>query len=232
MKKILAFQWFDCKDSARRAELKECIQHNLSLDFDEFIIFNDSTIPEFTGEKIRNIESNTRLTFKDWVMLLNDSSNHGSLICLTNTDIKLDPNLPSKCSQMSQNQLIALSRYEKNGELSPNPWATQDTWVAISQPIHNSIIYQSGIPLGVPGCENRLADLFFNIGFEVINPSLDIFNKHIQKIDSIHQLKDKVSGIYLMIPTSHFQTAGSYPPPMPMYFVSSMNKAFQIGAPF
>lgn len=232
MKKILVFQWFDCKDEARRKEFVECINHNLSLDFDQFIILNDSTPPMFLGDKIQNIQTNSRMTFLDWVTILNDPSNFGSAICLTNTDIKLDPSMPSKCSAIGQNQLVALSRYEKNGELAASPWATQDTWIAISQPIHKSIVYQSGIPLGVPGCENRIAELFFNVGFEVINPCLDILNMHIQQIDSIHELKNKVGGIYLVIPPSNIQQPGTYPPPMPMYFVSFMDKVFKIGEPF
>lgn len=232
MKKILVFQWFDCKDEARRKELLECIHHNLSLAFDEFIILNDSTPALFTGEKIQNIQTTKRMTFQDWVAILNDPKNHGAVVCLTNTDIKLDPSLPSKCDFIQQNQLIALSRYEKNGELAPNPWVTQDTWAAISQPIHNSVVHQSGIPLGVPGCENRIAELFFNVGFEVINPCLDILNMHIQSVDSVHELQNKVAGTYLAIPPSNLQAQGGYPPAMPMYFVLNMNKMFQIGDPF
>ena len=55
MKKILMLQWFNCKDDIRRQELTDCIRHNLSIGFDEVVIFNDSVEPIFHDKNVKNI---------------------------------------------------------------------------------------------------------------------------------------------------------------------------------
>jgi hypothetical protein len=199
-KKILIFQWFDCKNDDRKKELEECALHNISMGFDEVIIYNDSVEPIFFGEQIKNIATNRRITYRDYIDFLNLQENYGSFVVLTNTDIKIDKELLGLSALMQPIDFISLSRYEINGELASSPAFTQDTWAMLSQPIHQSIIHQSSIPLGMPGCENRFSEIIFNVGYRVFNPCLDIKNQHIQKIPSVHKLENKIYGAILTIP--------------------------------
>lgn len=200
MKKILIFQYFNCDSQSRAAELKDCILHNISLEFDEIIIFNDTVEPAFFQKNIKNIKSGRRITYRDYVDILGDKNNFGSLVVLTNTDIKLDKKVLTLGDIIEPIDFIALSRYEDNGLISPNPAVTQDTWAMISQPMPPTILYQSGIPLGMPGCENRFSEIIFSAGHRVFNPSIDIKNQHVQAIPSVHKFEEKMFGAILLIP--------------------------------
>lgn len=107
------FQWFDCKDIVRKQELTDCINHNLAIGLDEVIIYNDSVDPIFHGQNIKNVSTHSRITYSDYINVVKDPSNYGSLVVLTNTDIKLDKDILSLDSLIKEKTLIALSRYEK-----------------------------------------------------------------------------------------------------------------------
>ena len=205
MKSILIFQWFNPTNKLRKDELIECIEHNLKIGFDEIIIFNDSIEPQFHGKNIINININRRIKFSDYVEIINQPEKFGAFVVLTNTDIKIDPNIFSLKNILSTKEIAVITRYQSNGQLADNPHCTQDVWVAISQPIHKSVIHQSQIPLGVPGCELRFAEIIFNSGFNVCNPSLSIKNIHIHSENSIHLDANRIYGAYLFTPACHIE---------------------------
>jgi hypothetical protein len=204
MKTILLFQWFACTDSARKRELQECIEHNLELGFDEIIIFNDSVPPQYFNSSgrgnVKNIQKNSRITYRDYIRVVNDDGNYGSIVVLTNTDIKLDHKILSIDSVMQDNDFLCFSRYEAEGQLAKDPWCTQDAWAMISSPVHNSIIFQSEIPLGMPGCEIRFAEVMFGAGYSIYNPALDVRNLHFHSNPNVHSDKDRLYGAYVFTP--------------------------------
>lgn len=229
MKKILVFQRFDCKDSVRRAELIQCIEHNLQLGFDRVIIFNDSVEAEFGGDGVINIETDRRLTYRDFIDIANDPTNFGSMVCLTNTDIKLDRNILDVSRILQPKLLLSMTRYEANGQLAELPWCTQDTWVILSQPMPDSVLFQSSIPLGMPGCENRFSELFFSAGFRVFNPCLDIKNVHVQSTRSVHRDENKLFGAYLFVPSCTIGDVGKIEFfPTPVYLTRYSDRPFRI----
>lgn len=200
MKRIFVTQWFDCKNSERNKELVECMNHNLSLPFDEVIIFNDNLSPQFFGEKIANFEMSGRLTYRDFLKIVSDPKNYGSMIVFSNTDIKLDDKLFTIDDILQNKMLFCLSRYEADGKLADNPYWTQDTWIVMAQAIPNSILYNSDIPIGTPGCELRFAEIMFNAGFSVFNPCLDLKNFHVHSNPVAHRNEDRNYGAYLFTP--------------------------------
>lgn len=203
MKTILLFQRFDCANAVRKSELEQCILHNLKIGFDKVTIWNDSVDPIFVGENVHNIRANRRMTYRDYIDVLDAEENYGSLIVLTNTDIMLDSNLLTISSVIQKNFFLCFARYETSGqalELPKMPWCTHDTWAMVSQPVHNSIKFQSLIPLGMPGCELRFAEVIFNMGYAVFNPCLDIKNVHLHSEISPHDHKNRIYGAYLFTP--------------------------------
>ena len=199
-KKILIFQWFNCKDETRKKELIECINHNLNIGFDEVIIHNDSVESTFHGKNIKNISTNNRITYRDYIKVVNDPNNYGALVIFTNSDIKLDQKILILEESINEGTLICLSRYENNGLLTESPWCSQDVWVMLSQPIHMSVISQCDIPLGLPGCEIRFSEIIFNTGFVVFNPCLDIKNIHVHSNQNPHLDENRMYGAYLFTP--------------------------------
>jgi hypothetical protein len=231
MKKILIFQWFDCKDEPRKQELVECINHNLKLGFDEVIIFNDSVESTFHDINVKNIYTNRRISYRDFINVVKDPSNYGSLVILTNTDINLDRKIFSLDEIIKEKTLIALSRYENNGVLADSPWCTQDVWAMLSQPIHQSVIHQCDIPLGMPGCELRFSEIIFNTGFVVFNPCLEIKNIHVHANQAIHLDENRIFGAYLFTPACTFEdiaTGNTKILPAPKYWTSFVQKLFEI----
>ena len=230
MKKILIFQWFDCQDGIRRQELTDCINHNLAIGFDEVIIFNDSVEPAFFGQNVQNILSNSRITYRDYINILNDENNYGSFVVLTNTDIKLDRNILTLKEVAKEKILLAMSRYESNEKLTEFPWSSQDVWAARSQPIHKGVLHQCNIPLGVPGCELRFSEMLFNTGFMVFNPCLDIKNVHVHSNQNSHKDENRIYGAYLFTPActlSDIKSGNSAIMPTP-YYLTIINKLFTI----
>lgn len=231
MKKILLFQYFDCKNDTRFQEITYCINHNLNIGFDEIIIYNDHVFPAFNGPKIKNVETNSRITYRDFIDVVNNHSNYGSLVCLTNTDIKLDKNILSLDAIIKEKTLIALSRYESNGQLTNYPWCSQDVWVMLSQPIHQSVIHQCNIPLGLPGCEIRFSETIFSVGFSVFNPCLDIKNIHVHSNPSPHLDQNRMYGAYLFTPACTFEDIRIGNPkvlPQPQYLTNFNPRLFTI----
>ena len=198
MKKILIFQWFDCKDQARRRELTECIHHNINLGFDEVIIFNDSIKPVVNAPHVQNVPTNSRISYLDFINVVKDLKNFGALVVLANTDIKLDGKI-LQLAGLKNRILIALSRYESNGQLTDYSFYSQDVWAMTSQPIHRSIIHQCNIPLGVPGCDQRFSEIIFSAGFSVFNPCLEIKNTHLHTNAATHLDEDRLFGTYLFV---------------------------------
>ncbi len=199
MKKILIFQWFKSSDVERESELIECISHNLAIGFDKVIIFNDSVDPKFFGNNIENVCINRRMRYSDYISIVCDSKNFGDLVVLTNTDIKLDENILNLPLYIKEKNLIAISRYENDIELAKSHWCTQDVWAIISQPVHVSVGYQSDIPLGVPGCENRFAEIFHSAGYAVFNPCIEIKNLHVHSKQGVYSQDFRVFGSYLFV---------------------------------
>jgi hypothetical protein len=202
--KILLFQWFDCRDPTRRVEFETCIEHNLTIGFDEFIIFNESTAPRYFdstgGGRVTNIETNKRLTFRDYLQVVNTPTNRDTLIVLTNTDIRLDKAILDLGSIMRTNDFLCFSRYEADGRLKDAPWCTQDVWAMLSQPVSNGIIFQSDIPIGMPGCELRFSEIMFGAGYSIFNPALDVRHSHLHSHQVAHDENNRVYGAYLFTP--------------------------------
>jgi len=232
MKKILVFQYFKCNLEDRAMELEACILHNISIGFDEVIIFNDSVTPAFFGKNVTNIVLNERLSYRHYVDILRAEENFGSLVVLTNADIKLDQNMLSLGEIIQPIDFIALTRYESDGRIAPNPQVTQDTWAMLSQPLPPTVVYQSAIPLGMPGCENRFSEIIFSAGYRVFNPSIDIKNRHIQATPSMHKFEEKMFGAILLIPPCRIDQVSSCSLddfPRPYYLPCFSDRLINIG---
>jgi hypothetical protein len=232
MKTILMFQWFDCSDSIRQGELRQCAEHNLGVGFDKVIIFDDSVEPAFFGVGVEHVPITKRLTFEDFVRVVDDPRHRGDLVVLTNTDIMLDPALLRAREVIRADDFLCFSRYEANGQIASAPWCTQDVWAMIAQPIHTSIMVQSTMPLGLPGCEIRFSELLFNAGFLVANPSLDIRNTHIHSNKLAHKDENRIYGAYLFTPPCRLADLAdrkSIPQPSPVYLARFINnRVYQI----
>ncbi|WP_338441498.1 hypothetical protein VZG28_12760 [Synechococcus elongatus IITB4] len=179
MKNVLCFQYYDSGNPNRQEELNYVLQENLKLQFDDYFIFihPDLDFPS-DDQRITYISLQDRLKFSNFLEIVTCTDNQ--LLVLINSDIQLNESLFSSTSYLQIGMMFALTRYEKNGELaySDNPRISQDTWIMKSQPLPQTLIDQSQIQLGIPGCENLFSGSMKSYGFEVFNPCLDIQTYH------------------------------------------------------
>src|ERR1700689_975593 len=88
---ILIVHWSPNK--LRAAEFTECMEHNLKIGFDEVLIVNSGSAPNFFGTNITNVTIDDRMTFKHFVLILNQQKYRDWGVITANTDIKLDPTI-------------------------------------------------------------------------------------------------------------------------------------------
>lgn len=142
---------------------------------------------------IEQVVINKRLTYKDAFTYYNQHL--GNKICiLINADIYLDNSIEILRHINFDNILIALNRYETNNNtlngimnneclekgcdyltpFQPSVWS-QDGWIWKTNNIN---IANADFNLGIIGCDNHIAYLFYTQGYKVINPSYLICINH------------------------------------------------------
>lgn len=98
---------------------------------------------------------------------------------IANSDIFFPVSSMHHYEQLKEGQVWALSRWDelKNKERKHyNHLDSQDTWVwrgdmNLSEP--------ANFTLGLPGCDNRIAKVLLDSGYQVLNPSLTVQTVHV-----------------------------------------------------
>lgn len=202
MKKIdLYFPYYTPSSSERHAEINLCLkknQENRIVSSVYLLIDDGSEPPSFVNDKIKVIQIASRPTYKDW-LLHSEQRSQGAISLLSNSDIYFDETLERLSAPLTSGGLysfVALSRYEiKNGsrKLHPNPKWSQDAWALfVNGNINSKLINASDFSLGVPRCDNKIAAVFYEHGYQVYNPCKFIFSYHVHEtnIRSYDALRD------------------------------------------
>ena len=203
-------------DSDRRKELEYClISHLTNPEVDTVSII----IKKLDEDYIKSLDTENktfryffdgRATYNHFFRISADFSGCVNLIC--NADIFLDEKSAAllKCFSWNLNTVMALSRWDlidfpitgKDYQATLfNREDSQDTWV-----FKGSLPYfsKANFSIGIPGCDNSIAFVLKNSGYEVINPALDFqtYHLHLSKVRSyeIGKPHTKVSPPYLYLP--------------------------------
>ncbi len=180
----LFINYFDHSNSARKKEIEFCLEKNQENEYLHKIII---------------VNRNERATYGDFFRAMKKYPKGVNIIA--NADIYFDETI-QLADNIKQFQCYALTRWEdvsgvimdfnqRHGRPSPPQWS-QDAWIfrgstkpefydnveAIRENKHREMI---PFCLGIPGCDNKIAALLKEKGFNVINPSLDIkaIHKHL-----------------------------------------------------
>ena len=123
-------------------------------------------------------------------------------IILSNADIYFDETLHTLEGYDLTNKFLALTRWEKDKNLTLNPYqkskkgvvyhknCSQDSWI-FTTPIKMFPRYCS-ISLGTPGCDNSLAYVVWKKGLHIINPCLTIKCHHKHDSGIKHYSKERI----------------------------------------
>lgn len=211
---ILLTEYFTSSNANRDFEYKTCIRENLNCgSLDKIIIFisDDTSQLGFEHEKLEIIKLNERPTFK----FLFEWANHNYLdkVCIIgNTDIIFDDSLKTLSENDLDNKFIALTRWDiipKDKQLYVQfynlPWRgdittgmlSQDSWI-FKTPI--KVDDRSNFLMGKPGCDNRIVQIYHELGYDVKNPSKKVITKHLHDSNyRTYNQSDMILGPYLLV---------------------------------
>ncbi len=190
----LIIQYFISSNLERRNELVTCLRRNLQLSeitkiylLNERIYTNEELGVDDLSieikEKIEQISINKRMTYKDALLFIKSMHEKGDsgYFIIANTDIFFNNTLKNLqiTSLSQQKSFYALLRFEYYDKYKDDlsqaqllgPFKTsQDTWIIHSNfcPSINEI-EKCNFNLGVPGCDNVIAYLFFSFGYKIYN---------------------------------------------------------------
>jgi hypothetical protein len=174
-------------NAERQRELLECLTRNVDnawiarmdvhVEYSADLCALGSAYPPLASPKVRLVAAGRRVTFRD----LFDHANRelaGWRVIIANADIFFDHTLARLDGYDLSSRLLCLSRWDvgRDGTARLFDFAgSQDAWV-FQAPIRD---FPCAFPLGVPGCDNRLAWEASEAGLEVTNPSRSVRAHHL-----------------------------------------------------
>lgn len=199
----LLIELYRPRDHRRDAEYLYSLHENLGNEHVErMIVFVEpGTTLNFESDKLSIVVSSRRPTYLDLFRYCNE--NHSGEVCtVSNGDIIFDNSLKRLNEISLEGKFLALSRWEacENLEhltLFDQP-ASQDCWI-FQAPLRTTD--EMDFNLGLPGCDNRIAYLLHELGYQVVNPSRSIVTLHFH--DSLvrnYTSNDRLPGPYCLVP--------------------------------
>jgi len=213
--------------SERRSEIDSCLAYNLSLasDLIRLHIFCEVVPPSLTEwldcpyvSFIFRADKD-RMMYRDWLSYTANHIPNGSLSLLINSDIAVYDIqfLLNNC--VDDDYFLCFSRYESfsSSRLTPDAHLKQDAWAIVNNPgsRYNHMSSFSDIPLGIPGCDNRIAGVAWEAGYKVSNLSEATRFVHLHASSSrAYAESDRVHGLYIfpypvdsLIPSNYILSA-------------------------
>jgi len=162
-------------DFSRVSEIIYCLERNLTNPFISriFILNEGFKHSSLDNNKVVLINFNKRPMYSDFFAHMIDEE----LNIISNNDIYFDNSLKELKKLRFHKQLIyIITRREKSGELFNTTGNSHDSWVFLGKPI---ALKYCNYFLGIPKCEQRMAAIFNDFGYYVLNPSKFINSFHV-----------------------------------------------------
>lgn len=175
---------------ARRAELREALARNIQSRLFTKIIVAAEGNPQYLPAGVAVVNTG-RPTYRDLFELAPPGP-----VVVANSDIFFDATLKKLAGYDLRNKLLCISRREVDrfGRLGKlhNPYRSQDAWI-FNAPLKP---FPCGFPLGVMGCDQRLAYEAGAAGLAVSNPCLTIGVWHLHFSGVRRHTKARLPGRY------------------------------------
>jgi len=183
---LLLVGFYEDPDPKRRDEIVTCLRHNVANDrFEEVHVFVEEP-PErdvvrahadLGAAKVRVVAHGRRVTYRDLFAYANQRL-AGHRVIIANADIYFDDTLARLDTVDLTGRLLCLTRWDVRPDGSAafcGRGDSQDAWV-FEAPLRD---FPCDFPLGVPGCDNRLAWEAECAGLAVSNPSRSVHAYHL-----------------------------------------------------
>lgn len=202
----LFINYYESDRQERNSELLRALFTNSQSGlFDEIVNLSDTPAPI---EGCRMIHFKTEPQYKDFFAAIAKIARPGDVSVIANLDIYFDETILHTL-EMPDGDAYALTRYDIQGgkpvffNSSSNGADSQDTWIIKGKP---KAVKEANFTMGVPGCDNRIAFLLQQAGYNVRNPSLTIKTYHLHQTNYRRQVDgggnrtmEAVKGKYLLI---------------------------------
>jgi hypothetical protein len=190
----------------RQSEMEFCFDILLNnLEISKIIILHDNTMTiRVDNPKLTYVAIDDRPTYNDYFKIMRDFSGCDDINIMLNSDCFLvEHDIRKIKKSLCDNEVWCLSRKEiinsdtLQWKLSIKNYGSQDCWIFKGKP---KDIIDAPFPLGVPGCDNKIAYELFDAGYYVINPSDDVilYHNHISNIREYNP-SDMLPKPYLMV---------------------------------
>jgi hypothetical protein len=194
-------------EAGRRAEFIECLSRNASNPHIEEIhaFVEDGSHPRLDSPKIKIVPHGRRLTYQDLFAYANRCF-VGRSVIIANADIFFDGSLARLTGYELAGRLLCLSRWDvaqDGGARFFDHAMSQDAWI-FQAPIRD---LRCAFPLGVPGCDNRLAWEAARTGLALSNPSRSIraLHLHLSQVRRYTE-RERLPGAVTAVPSSFLGT--------------------------
>ncbi len=197
-KKIrLLINLYSMEEGERLDEIAVCLRNNIANPHISEVVVLDEGFPRqelLKDPKVQVVSIHSRPDFSAYIQYLNPEGFN----LLSNNDIWFDDSLQKiKWLNPGPYDLLSLTRREADGKLyKADQGDAQDSWLFFGQA---EPLKDCTFPMGIPGCENRLAFLFFSKRYRVLNPSRCIQTHHEHRSGNRgYQSADRIAGPYLL----------------------------------
>jgi hypothetical protein len=186
---------FEPSDPKRKKELMYCLKKNMDV-FDQVFILTESKVKLIKSDKIILLPTKKRPTFKMFFRAINHTAKPGELNVIANADIYFEPS--TKPLVFNRNSCFALTRWEHDTKEFMHRSDSQDAWIFFGH-VQQIEYMHCSFPLGIPGCDNRIAWELRQVGYNVTNPSLTIKTFHVHSNHKEHDRSVVVPMPYLKL---------------------------------
>jgi len=205
----LIFPYYEPDDKLRVNEINFCLRKNIENELIKtiFLFISETDKEKITipiNEKIIEVIIETDRVYFDQIIKFAQSFKNQFFI-LVNSDIFLDNTISE--IDLSDKNVYCLSRHEYINESTIkipvyHRRGSQDCWIFRSD-IEINNFEELDFRMGVPGCDSRIAYIFYENGYKVLNTSLTtkIYHVHNNNYRTYHGIKP-IKGKHLLIDVS------------------------------
>lgn len=141
----------------------------------------DATLRLTNDPKVVLCPFNRRATYHDYFDLANHTMEAGQICVIANSDCHFDDTLRFVNAQNIKGKFLCVARkhIQEDGTILPDPQAVcaQDAWI-FENPVR--VPPDCDFTFGCPGCDNKIAWLMEQQGYQIFNPAytINVFHHH------------------------------------------------------
>ena len=210
----LYLQYFKHSNILREKELIYCTKHNINNNLiDKIYLFLENIDDKqdwMINDKVEIILFEKRMTFRNFIEYSNNVDSNNIHI-ISNLDIFFDETLSKLIVNNIDNHLVTLTRWNIDTKTKQakhwNINCSQDVWIWKSKIDLSK--FDLDYYIGQVGCDNAVCGEFHEVGYKVINPSMDLRSYHLHQDETRNYTDDDVvrKRLYLLNPTKDWNSS-------------------------